>query len=286
MKSSAGIKLDLSLLSISGWPKHRNSSSMDEYFSEDDDDYESHSPVVPAAAATAPAAAGKSIPLVSVSQVKAGDIVLIGCNKINSPDYVMGGSRTCRSYIKNLLLSVPRENPEYDIDLSLINIVDIGDVGILPSIEDNSWPLERVVSMVLEIGAFPIIIDGDNSVSRGSSNFAGFTPDVAPGYAAACGFMSANPSPRGDTFSHSHLNPITTEESFRLADYFRNICVLSVSSRVGGMHLQVSCHWKRKIYEFFDLFLGHEDNFFLNFLLFWILFSAFTQRNILQTNFF
>ena len=162
--------------------------------------------------------------------------VVVGCNKLCAIADSSAVSHTCRAAIKAYLSAMPLETPEYDIDLSHLHIVDIGDVGILPSLDDSSsWPLERVVTKLIELGALPILIDGltETSALRPSLSFGNFAADVSSSYAAACGLIaSAVAKGTENSLADSHSPPRQHRD-------LGNIGVLAVTSRVSGVHLQV-----------------------------------------------
>eukprot|EP01041_Mallomonas_annulata_P001723 gene1723-3336_t len=103
-----------------------------------------------------------------MSNVERGAIVLIGFPYDEGGRRAGGnvGSAASPKVIRRFLRKVGTvQNPEYDIDLSHIRFVDIGDISLGMALEEAQSRLTQTVTEIIRRGALPIVIGGSADLS-------------------------------------------------------------------------------------------------------------------------
>jgi RNA recognition motif-containing protein len=104
-----------------------------------------------------------------LAEVRQGNIVLIGFPYDEGSRRAggRGGSYAAPVSIRNHLQNffVQGYNPEYNIDLAQIRILDVGDVAPGMNLESASVRLESAITEIIRRGAIPIVLGGSNDVA-------------------------------------------------------------------------------------------------------------------------
>jgi hypothetical protein len=134
------------------------------------------------------------IRMCSISDVTPGSVVLIGfphdegAKRSGITAGSAAGPAAIRFYLRKLLSSTI--NPEFGIDLSRLQILDVGDVPLGLTLEDALSRLDDSVIEVFQRGAVPIVLGGSGDLS----------------YACASGLMTATGVPIAVVDVNSSLN--------------------------------------------------------------------------------
>lgn len=136
-----------------------------------------------------------TIPHVDLSMLKLGDIVLVGI-KIGSEEATDSNIPNARRVIKNYLYSVRTSNPEYAVDISDINVVDVGDVQLTMEDIDSDggkMAVQNMIASIVHAGGYPVLLGAPGS-SKGKAS-SPFSCDDNYLHASICGVLSSFSDP-------------------------------------------------------------------------------------------
>lgn len=103
--------------------------------------------------------------LLGISEIKRADIALIGV-PFDGGTVFRPGCRLGPRAVREAFMSYTTYNPDIDIDISKLNIIDAGDVDVLNTdIKESLERIEKVVTEIFKLKVTPIIVGGDHLIS-------------------------------------------------------------------------------------------------------------------------
>jgi len=104
----------------------------------------------------------------AMANVERGSIVLLGfpydegSRRAGGNVGAASGPKVVRRHLRKVGTI---QNPEYDLDLTNLRIIDIGDITVGMAVEEAQTRLSQTVTEIIRRGAFPIVIGGSGDLS-------------------------------------------------------------------------------------------------------------------------
>lgn len=171
------------------------------------------------------------IPQVALSALKHGDVALVGIS------YIGGGrgedstdALSSRRVIKSYLHSASSSNPEYGVDISEINVVDVGDVNLTSEdLEEDggSAAVHSMMASIVAAGAIPVLLGSGHKIKAGD---AAVSAKENCCYATVTGVMAGLHEAASGGAPSGSMADVTAGIS---------VAVMTVSARIHRVHQQV-----------------------------------------------
>ena len=171
-----------------------------------------------------------SVHRVDLNMVKSGDIVLVtfvsaGATSGRLDELSDSNPLSSRGVIRNYLQSISSSNPEYGVDVSDLNVVDLGDVQISSEDVDadsGRSGIQSLLSNIMSVGALPVIL----GAQRGKSTDVSASSEDSIANAAIRGAIKAVLA------TNTHSTSPSSTSSHNQFHGLRGAALLSVSARI------------------------------------------------------